>query len=319
MELKARNVNHAFTHAWWLLKTSGVTEKSRAGEVVVLPEPLLTTYERPWERVLFDPYRDANPVFHLVEAIWMLAGRNDVKSLLEYNANYDKFAEPNGAVHGAYGFRWREHFDIDQIKGVVNYLAEHPQGRRAVIGMWDPNALDMNEELKDTPCNTHIYFDLRNERLNMTVCCRSNDMVWGAYGANVVHFSMLQELIAQTLDVPMGVYRQFSNNFHVYKSNLVAQKYLEGCFDNYDLYDVVLPVPMLKHTESIDDFLGDCNRFFDGGLMQTRFMRYMAEPLAQAYRARKAGVPWRYLFEQCLACDWTRAFEEWVERRDGCK
>ena len=33
-------------------------------------------------------------------------------------------------------------------------------------------------------------------KLCMTVCNRSNDMLWGAYGANVVHMSMLQEFVA---------------------------------------------------------------------------------------------------------------------------
>jgi thymidylate synthase len=52
--------------------------------------------------------------------------------------------------------------------------------------------------------------------LDLTVLCRSNDVVWGAYGANAVHFSVLQEYLAGRIGVDVGVMYQFSNNYHGY-------------------------------------------------------------------------------------------------------
>ena len=34
----------------------------------------------PTKELLFDPDRDANPFFHFMEGLWMLAGFNDLKS-----------------------------------------------------------------------------------------------------------------------------------------------------------------------------------------------------------------------------------------------
>ena len=88
--------------------------------------------------------------------------------------------------------------------------------------------------MKDKPCNTHIYFQVRRERsfqggknthddyLDMTVCCRSNDIIMGAYGANAVHLSILQEYIAASVGVYVGRYYQFSNNYHMYQRDIDA-------------------------------------------------------------------------------------------------
>ena len=52
----------------------------------------------------------------------------------------------------------------------------------------------------------------------MTVCNRSNDMIWGAYGANAVHMSILMEYVAVAVNAPMGSYYQISDSFHIYEN-----------------------------------------------------------------------------------------------------
>ena len=86
---------------------------------------------------------------------------------------------------------------------------------------------------KDYPCNTQIYFWERRGELNMTVTNRSNDMIWGAYGANAVHMSVLLEYMAAMLGYAVGTYYQFSNNLHAYTDVL---KKLEGMQADYEPY-----------------------------------------------------------------------------------
>ena len=74
------------------------------------------------------------------------------------------------------------------------------------------------------PCNTQIYFWSRNGKLNMTVANRSNDMIWGAYGANAVHMSFLQEYVASMCGVKCGIYTQFTHNLHAYLDTLKTLK-----------------------------------------------------------------------------------------------
>jgi thymidylate synthase len=213
--IRARNVNGAYRQGIALLRRKGELQQSRAGEVLVVPNPVTTIYQRPMERVLFDPGRDANPFFHLGEALWMLAGRNDATWLNRFVKDFSsRFAEEDGHQHGAYGFRWRVHFEMegggppsgwfcgpDQLETIIELLKRDPTDRRIVLTMWDPVA-DLAANKKDIPCNTHAYLRVRQQVdpqsvglmpvLDITVCCRSNDAIWGAYGANAVHFSVLQ-------------------------------------------------------------------------------------------------------------------------------
>jgi hypothetical protein len=199
---------------------SAVMGESRNGGVLVMPGPLITTYQRPTQRVLLDSDRDANPFFHLMEAFWMLAGRNDVESLMRYNSGMKKYSDDGVTFHGAYGHRWRRHFTdtegtIDQLAEIISVLRADPNDRRVVLQMWDPEC-DLNTTGLDFPCNNLCYFRVNAGRLEMTIACRSNDMLWGGYGANAVHFSVLQEFVAAMIGVEVGEMHQISNNAHLY-------------------------------------------------------------------------------------------------------
>ncbi len=85
-------------------------------------------------------------------------------------------------------------------------------------------------------CNTHIYFDVQGDKLNMTVCNRSNDLIYGAPSANAAHFSYLLQYIAIKCDLKIGSYYQITNNGHIYvdeekqkRSLKIYNKLLELC------------------------------------------------------------------------------------------
>jgi thymidylate synthase len=243
--IKGRNVNGLYAVGHDYLTSYGEEGTSRAGSVLVSPKPVTSVYLQPRERVLFDAVRNANPFFHMMEGLWMLAGRSDAKFLNHYVRDFGKnFAEDGLYIHGAYGDRWRSAFGFDQLTEIVDKLRKNPDDRQCVLQMWDsrPGAQhdagcdDLMGEWKDRPCNTQAFFRVRKEhtfrfrggestyddKLDMTICCRSNDIVWGAYGANAVHFSMLQEYMAGRIGVDVGTLYQVSNNYHGYTAVLDA-------------------------------------------------------------------------------------------------
>ena len=318
--INVRNVNYAFKEGWWHLRIQGLREASRAGPVLVAPGLMVTEYRHPRERVLFNPRRDANAVFHLVESLWMLAGGNSVQWLKQFNSRIATYAEKDGTIHGAYGHRWRQHFKTDQIMDVIRVLHKDPTSRQAVVQMWDVTAQDLTGPWADRPCNTHVYFDCRQGVLNMTVCCRSNDMLWGAYGANAVHFSILQEVVAHGVGIPMGVYRQMSNNMHVYLDNEQVQHFIAnppfnaGCCY---ITGAARALPLLQPEEAVGSLLVDCVHLMDPtytGIYTTAFVRNVARPLATAYLRRQAKLPWSV--DSVPDCDWKLAFNQWTTRRD---
>lgn len=327
--IRVRNADEALLEALHLLYHTGINEASRNGPVRVAPEPVCTVYTHPLERVLLHPQRDANPFFHFMEALWMLAGRNDVATVKEFNSRIDKYSDDGEVLHGAYGFRWREWFSFDQLAELIHLLQNEPDTRRAVLAMWSPSGDLVASEgvggitMKDVPCNTHAYFDRRGGQLNMTVMCRSNDAVWGAYGANVVHFSFLLEYVAASVGVPVGMYRQFSNNLHVYQNlpGLAELLPLNPCNESAAYANgAVKPFPLLNAGESMAEWNADLDDFFapdnDVPMMLTCFFREVAVPLRAAWRIRKRGLDTgRAEALEIAATDWRMACVNWIDRR----
>ena len=333
MELVVNNVNEALSEALFKFAINGQHENSRNGECLVYPEPVLTTYTRPMERVLFSPRRSANPWFHLFEALWMLAGRRDVAWITQYNKLFSQFSDDGETFHGAYGYRWRQWFMRDQLVWVATELQKRPESRRVVLSMWDPfvDPEYVAQHGKDAPCNTHAYVDCRNEKLNITVCCRSNDVWWGAYGSNAVHFSVLQEVLAAMVGVPVGVYRQFSNNLHIYYNTVPEARSPEqlkelalevesaNAYDNFTRY---VPYPVVGRTP-VALWFEDLTQFMRNPLVSGRFawrsdfFKNVAAPMAEAWHARRTKTESGMAYaSDIVAEDWRKACMDWIQRKE---
>jgi hypothetical protein len=329
--IRARNVNHAFHEAWWWLKVAGETATSRNGEVIRAPGPVITMYERPTERVLFNPLRNANPFFHLMEALWMLAGRNDVEFPAYYVARMKDYSDNGVLLHGAYGFRWRNAFldpdeaePIDQLSYLADHLRNNPESRRAVLAMWSAeHDMPVLEQTRDLPCNTHVYFQIREGALNMTVLCRSNDLLWGAYGTNAVHFSVMQEYMAAQIGCKPGIYTQFSNDFHLYTNiaKLDDPMFMEQVETHLYDYGQVQPYPLIRDPRQWDSDLHLFMRGVEGATIKEPFFNEVAWPMHHSYRLFKDGQLAAAKVEtaRIQASDWRRACLKWLERKENAK
>jgi len=170
---------------------------------------VITVIEEPQRRVHCVPGRRASPFLALSEALWMLAGRNDVKALLPYNKHISDYSDDGKTLYDAYGYRMR-----DQIPDLLERLRRDPNDRRAVLMIWRKE--DLTADTKSPPCNDVISFKLRDGKLHMTVFCRSNDLHWGLYAVNLPQFSILQEYLAVRLHAGLGLQTHISNSLHIY-------------------------------------------------------------------------------------------------------
>jgi thymidylate synthase len=331
--VNATNVNTALTHGLTTLIQHGEKNDSRNGPVLSLPAPCITVYKKPMERVLFSNVRDANPFFHFFESLWMLCGRNDLDFMTHFVKRFSEYSDDGDVLHGAYGFRWREFFAFDQLTDLVTLLRRDPTTRRAVLAMWSPNGDLVSSEgmgginNKDIPCNTHVYFDRRGDVLNMTVLCRSNDAIWGAYGANAVHFSMLQEYMAARVGCRVGTMYQFSNNLHVYAKVADEEKMRALRESERDLYTLerVKPSPLISIStvgweEELAEFMDrtrDYQMITGSGIWTERFFANVAVPMWNAHVAYKQNDT-EAMFNYAsviIASDWRVACIDWLTRR----
>lgn len=329
MHIYARNASHALSSGLAvLLECAGPPRSSRNGPVRAMDEPLTITYERPSERVLFHAEREANPFFHLYEFLWMMQGLNTVGPVADYVPGMRNFSDNGRTFNGAYGHRWRKHFGVDQIGWAVDRLASDigPEDRRTYLAMFDPRR--DQQPTKDVPCNTGVAFRCRSGgQLDMTVFNRSNDLVLGAFGANVVHMSMLHELVAGASGRPLGRYHQVTNDMHIYLEEQTTAKVLPlaGTWDpEKDEYasGLVDTHPVISVTW--EQWQVDLELFMKYGNVvgiEDRFFRRVAGPVVAAhahYRNHKGEE--RYagaieILEQCVANDWRKACQEWMARR----
>lgn len=309
VEIQGDNVPHALEEALHQIQIYGIEEPSRNGPVLSFPQPTIVSIRRPWERVIIDESRNANPFFHLAEFVWMMAGSNDVRFVERFNPRMRDYADSGTDVHhGAYGHRWRHHFGTDQIVRVSNLLKKNPVTRRAVLGMWDPRC-DL-EEHNDIPCNTHIYFRVIDDRLDMTVCNRSNDLLWGCLGANAVHMTYLHELIAREAGFTQGMYRVMTNNLHLYRERPDFKRMLNAAplRDEYVGLGKMRAFPLLQSSESLKDFLLDCENYVAGNWhFGTTWFHQVFIPAMKNFEARKTVA-------EIAAKDWEVACREWLAR-----
>lgn len=312
------DVNDAYCELMTHAARFSELENTRNGPALVFQTPVLIEHCVPYRRVLFDPIRDANPFFHYMEALWMLAGANEVKFLAQFTENINNYSDDGRTLNGAYGYRWRNHWDNDQIEEVIQMLRKTPNTRRAVLSMWDP-AYDLNVESKDLPCNTNIYFQMRQNALDMTVCNRSNDLVWGCLGANMVHMAVLHEYIATAIERPTGSYYQFTNNLHIYEDWIKRYgKFPIHWYQDHPGLRRWVFSPDTLHTEEAMDFVE--NELETDELYRSRIIRDNAEPMLRAHRAYKEGDVYmaNHYADKIYDDDWRVACLDWLGRRkDG--
>lgn len=335
--IHTRNVHSAIPEAVFLLESEGIVRDSRYGKVIVVPEPVTTVYEKPLERVVFWPQRDANPFLHLYESLWMLAGRNDVVSLSRYAKKFLEFSDDGKVLHDAYGYRWRRAFGIDQLAIIARILKDNPNDRRAVLQMWDVHS-DLGFAGRAYPCNLVVTFQrgFPAGELNMTVFNRSNDIVLGCYGSNAVHFAFLLEYMALWVGCPVGTYTQVSVNWHAYLDNLEKIKkiphgalpYLVKDFrDPYAQKDV-WTVPLLGSISRVDELirtlLEDADTGYSSGSdiesieepwARIFYAMFMAHHIWKTYPEHEKWLALEALEKEDSRIDWIVAAKDWLKRR----
>ncbi len=138
----------------------------------------------------------------------------------------------------------------DQIQNVLRMLRDKRDTRQAVIQIFD--AIDIVNEHKDVPCTCTLQFFLRDGRLDLLTYMRSNDVFMGL-PHDAFAFTMLQEVIAASLGVELGVYKHALGSLHLYDRNREqAQQYLE---EGWQSTMPMLPMPRCDPWPSIATLL----------------------------------------------------------------
>jgi thymidylate synthase len=149
---------------------------------------------------------------------WYLSGDRNIAKLGELYgkvpAIWKRMADTDGNVNSNYGWQWNRKRQLD---AVVRKLMIDKDTRQACISIYDGK--EMYKYDNDTPCTYAVQFTIVNDRLDMCVTMRSNDL-WYGFCNDQYQFSKLQEMVSKRLSIETGVYYHFAHNMHLYNDKI---------------------------------------------------------------------------------------------------
>jgi len=172
----------------------------------------------PKDRKIVNKERRWNLTYAESEWQWYLSGDRNTSKLGEIYGKipeiWKRMADKDGDVNSNYGWQWQRNNQIDHV---VSLLKVDPETRQAAISIYD--AKEHECYTRDTPCTYAIQFTIVNDRLDMCVTMRSNDL-WYGFCNDQYQFSKLQEMISKKLKIDTGVYYHFAHNMHLYNDKI---------------------------------------------------------------------------------------------------
>lgn len=153
--------------------------------------------------------RDLNYRYAIAEWLWIICGCVDVGTLARYNKRMLDFSDDGKTLAGAYGPRF-----MPQYEYLVRTLNQDPYSRQAVATIWTPNPAPS----KDIPCTIAAQFLNRDGALHSIWTMRSSD-AWLGIPYDVFTFTMIQNMIANELDLEIGSFRLNIGSSHIYEEH----------------------------------------------------------------------------------------------------
>ena len=215
MKTKFYNAREAFIYFYNEINSNGIV----FGDTKALFN-VGFTLENPSKKNInvLNPNRKFNLEYAEAEWQWYLSGDPSIDKLGEINGSippiWEKMADSDRKVRSNYGWQWeREH----QLDKVIQMLKVYPDTRQAVLSIYDGK--EISTYRNDTPCTYAVQFTILNDKLEMSVLMRSNDL-WFGFCNDQYCFASLQELVAERLSMELGTYYHFAHNLHLYNNKL---------------------------------------------------------------------------------------------------
>ena len=173
-------------------------------------------------------------------------------SICEHAKIWKKLICEDGGINSNYGAI----IFNGPFENVIKMLKADKYSRRAVIMIADNETYA--SDCQDYHCTKSLTFNIRKNKLNMSVEMRSNDAVFGLTN-DAAFFTILQEMLLVKMKViypelSMGYYNHSANSMHIYKRHYNMVK---NIIENNKEFETVCP----KISSAIEvDFLLSKNK-----------------------------------------------------------
>ena len=172
----------------------------------------------PKDRKIINKERKWNEEYAEAEWQWYKSGDPHISTLGDIYGKvpeiWKRMADPKGYVNSNYGYQWERNAQLDMV---VEMLKHNKDTRQACISIYDGK--EKSSYAFDMPCTYAIQFTIVNNRLDMCVTMRSNDL-WYGFCNDQYQFSKLQETVSERLEIETGIYYHFAHNMHLYNDKI---------------------------------------------------------------------------------------------------
>ena len=193
--------------------------KENINTVLILEDPLSCLYS--------NQFRSSQNKYIAAELLWYFMGRNDAKFISEYAKFWTTIQNYDGTVNSSYGnllFTELNDHDFSQYDWAISSLIKDKDSRQAIMHFNLPK--HQYRSNRDFVCTMYGIFHIRENKLNLTISMRSNDVIWGL-PTDLAFFTVLQSQALAHLkphypDLEMGTYTHIDNSFHIYEHHFEA-------------------------------------------------------------------------------------------------
>tara|TARA_R110001592_G_C13176197_1_gene750359 strand:- start:324 stop:1100 length:777 start_codon:yes stop_codon:yes gene_type:complete len=154
--------------------------------------------------------------------LWHFSASRELDFISHYSKRWNQFSDDGKLINGScYGNRifGKSNSELSRWEIARQLLMHDPDTRRCVITMYRPEDLAIAEVGSDLPCCNLLQFLVRDGQLCMIVYMRSNDLMYG-FTYDIFLFTMLQEMMAKELSLPLGWYQHVVGSLHIYNSDI---------------------------------------------------------------------------------------------------
>ena len=152
------------------------------------------------------------------ELVWYNSRRRTWKSIEPFSKFWKNISDDGEHINSNYGWCIRDKYPFDQWEMVKELLKRDPNSRQAVIHIKEPRDL-VKRPSKDVNCTISLQFLIRDDKLDMIVTMRSNDL-WLGLPYDLFNFTCMQIQMAMELGVGIGTYYHNAASLHLYERDV---------------------------------------------------------------------------------------------------
>lgn len=155
--------------------------------------------------------------YAIAELLWYNSTNPEVNAIEPYSKFWKYISDDGKIVNSNYGHCIRKKFGFDQWEICKQLLLANKNTRQAVIHIKEARNIISNPT-KDLNCTIALQFFIRNNKLDLIVTMRSND-VWLGLPYDLFNFTCMQMQMAMELGIDVGTYYHNAGSLHMYRND----------------------------------------------------------------------------------------------------